>query len=164
MGYEADGARRSRSATGVAVPTGDGQTPPTFFILGLAELSSGWVTASPGPAATMGIYTTPGGGTVFQAATTDWPILVPRDRQVAAITRNVLDRLAAPGVRVVGPLPPRGGRLLAVEGEAATFHADVAPRTDLDDLASSGKWAGPRAKGPARWSASPCPRRPARSA
>jgi hypothetical protein len=133
VGYEADGAPYAMR-DGLAVPTGDDQTPPTFFILGLAEMSPGWMTAAKHPAATMGIYATPGGGTVFQAATTDWPILVPRDRQVAQVTRNVLARLSAPGVRVVGPLPPRGGRMLAVEGEASTFHADVAPRTDLDAL------------------------------
>jgi hypothetical protein len=34
-----------------------------------------------------------GGGTVFTAATTDWPKLLSRDASVDQITRNVVDRL-----------------------------------------------------------------------
>jgi hypothetical protein len=125
VGYEADGAAFVRR-DGRAVPTGEGGTPASFVILGVAELGEGWVRSSPRAAATMGLYTTPGGGVVFQAATTDWPIVVPRDPRVARVTRNVLDRLRLRGAPVVGPLPHQGGRMVAVEGQPATFHVDAA--------------------------------------
>jgi hypothetical protein len=134
VGYEADGAPYV-VRHGIAVPTGESRTPPDFFILGLAELGPGWVAAGPRPAATLGLYTTPGGGVVFQAATTDWPILAARDPAVARVTRNVLERLRLPSVRIVGPLPARGGRARAVEGERATFHADPARLPGSEALA-----------------------------
>jgi hypothetical protein len=44
----------------------------------------------------MGVYER--GGTVFTAATTDWPHgLAGGDRAVARITHNVLDRLSGAG-------------------------------------------------------------------
>ncbi len=147
VGYEVDGVPYARR-DGVAVPAPGPGRWPEMFILGLAELGPGWVAAGPRPAATMGILATSGGGLVFQAATTDWPIVVPRDRRVARITRNVLDRLRLPSIRLVGPLPARGGRLLAVEGEAATFHADLAPFPDPDRLALEWHVVGGRAEPP----------------
>jgi hypothetical protein len=47
--------------------------------------------------AVMGVFTTPGGGTVFNAGVTDWSCGLG-DPTVARITRNVLDRLSAEGV------------------------------------------------------------------
>jgi len=44
--------------------------------------------------AVMGVFTTPGGGTVFNAGVTDWSCGLG-DPAVARITRNVLDRLSA---------------------------------------------------------------------
>ena len=126
LGYECDGAEFDRRADGLAVATGAQGTPETFFILGVAELGPGWSRYKPGAAATMGIFTTPRGGVVFQGATTDWPMLVPRNAHVARVTRNVLDRLSLRSVPVLGPLPTRGGRMLAAQGETVSLHADTA--------------------------------------
>jgi hypothetical protein len=125
VGYEADGATFTRK-DGLAVVTGEQDTPLTFFILGIAELGEGWVRSSPHAAATMGLYTSDRGGIVFNGATTDWPCLVGRNDHVARITRNVLDRLRLRAVPVIGPLPTRHGRMLAVAGEPASFHVDTA--------------------------------------
>ncbi len=125
LGYEADGAD-FRRRHGVAVATGSDGTPRDFAILGIAELPERWAAAVSHPAATMGVLTSPGGGTIFQGATTDWPILAALDEQVGRITRNVLDRLSLRPVRVLGPLPARGGRMLGTVGETASFHADLA--------------------------------------
>ncbi len=126
LGYECDGAEFDRRADGLAVATGRQGTPDTFFILGVAELGAGWSRYKPGAAATMGIFTTPRGGIVFQGATTDWPMLVPRNAQVERITHNVLKRLRLRSVPVLGPLPTRGGRMLAAQGETVALHADTA--------------------------------------
>jgi hypothetical protein len=133
IGYEVDGAA-FRRVGGRAFPTGELGTPRDFLILGIAELGEGWFVSRAGAAATMGSYVSPQGGITFQAATTDWPMLVPRNRQVAAITRNVLDRLRWPSVRVLGPLPCRGGRMLAAAGETVALHADLGRFRPLDDL------------------------------
>jgi hypothetical protein len=125
VGYEADGATFTWKR-GLAVVTGDQGTPLSFFILGIAELGEGWVRSSPHAAATMGLYTSHRGGIVFNGATTDWPCLVGRNAEVERITRNVLDRLRLRAVPVLGPLPVRHGRMLAVAGEPAHFHVDTA--------------------------------------
>lgn len=126
IGYEVDGVgfrRRGRHA----VANGEVGTPPGFTILGLAELGPGWAAARRDAVATMGLYVTPQGGIVFQGATTDWPAVVPRNRHVAAVTRNVVERLRLPSARVVGPLPHVGGRMVAEVGREATFHVDLGP-------------------------------------
>jgi hypothetical protein len=125
IGYEVDGAA-FRCRNGRAIPTGQAGTPSDFLILGIAELGEGWVCSRPDAAATMGMYISPRGGIVFQAATTDWPILVPRNRHVGTITHNVVDRLRWPSARVLGPLPGRAGRMLAAAGETVSFHLDTA--------------------------------------
>ncbi len=123
VGYECDGAFY-QIRDGYAFATGVKGTPSTFYILGLARLGSGWHTFRSGAAATMGTFTSVGGGIVFQGATTDWPMSVPRNRTVAAITRNVLNRLSLRSVRILGPLPGYAGRMLAAAGDIATFVAD----------------------------------------
>jgi hypothetical protein len=125
IGYEVDGAAyRRRSGRVIAI--GEKGTPRDFLILGIAELGEGWVAAEPNAAATMGLYVSPQGGIVFQGATTDWPILVPRNKHVEQITRNIIEHLRLPSIRVIGPLPPRAGRMLAAAGERVSFHADTA--------------------------------------
>ncbi len=124
VGYEVDGASFIRRH-GIALPTGELGTPRDFTILGIAELGEGWFVGRRDAAATMGIRTAPSGGIVFQAATTDWPILVGLNPVVATITRNVIDRLRWPAIRVVGPLPARGGRMIAACGQRVSFHADL---------------------------------------
>ncbi|HWD09411.1 MAG TPA: N,N-dimethylformamidase beta subunit family domain-containing protein, partial [Actinomycetota bacterium] len=112
VGYECDGATYQAAANGVAIADGRGGTPPPFVILGVAVLAprrEDYYDESPGawrcpprepgaaspPAATMGVHTMPGGGTVFTAATTNWPVVVGTgaDPAVERITRNVLDTL-----------------------------------------------------------------------
>jgi hypothetical protein len=141
IGYEVDGAAFQRRR-GRALPTGELGTPRDFVILGIAELTPGWFMSRPGGAATMGLYVSPQGGIVFQAATTDWPILVPRNETVAAITRNVLDRLRLPSLSVLGPLPTRAGRMLAAAGETVAFHVDLGDREWDDDLTLSWSVSG----------------------
>jgi hypothetical protein len=64
-------------------------TPSDFLILGVADVRA-WGTGGNG-GATMGIYTN--NGTVFNAATTDWPrVLRMGEPSVVQITRNVIDR------------------------------------------------------------------------
>lgn len=111
IGYECDGAAFGYDRDGVAQPTGADGTPPSFLILGIAtlepvhddfhDLRTGHWNCTPREAgntapraATMGVYTS--NGTVFTAATTDWPVIVGRgcDERVDRVTRNVLDRLS----------------------------------------------------------------------
>jgi hypothetical protein len=95
IGYECDGVPFRRDSHGLAVPHADAgcATPAGFQILGLAELGHEWPVRN-GRAATMGIYTAhDGGGTVFNAGTVDWAMLLEQDEAVAQITRNVLQRL-----------------------------------------------------------------------
>jgi hypothetical protein len=125
IGYEVDGAA-FRRRNGRAIATGEKGTPRNFTILGIAELGDNWVASRANAAATMGLYVSPQGGIVFQAATTDWPILVPRNRHVGLITHNIVDRMRWPAARIVGPLPARGGRMLVAAGETVTFHIDTA--------------------------------------
>jgi hypothetical protein len=94
VGYECDGARFDRAdlRRGRPVrPTGDDGTPGDFVILGVGDVGrSGWGLGN--RAATMGVHAP--NGTVFTAATTDWPRLLARGSPVVEqITRNVLDRL-----------------------------------------------------------------------
>ncbi|MFJ7254325.1 N,N-dimethylformamidase beta subunit family domain-containing protein [Streptomyces sp. NPDC098085] len=100
VGYECDGAAYRRDVHGLAIPTGSDGTPADFTILGVADLptapDSGWNTTArentdPRRAATFGLYTK--GGTVFNAATTDWPRLLRLDPRIRALTRNVITLL-----------------------------------------------------------------------
>ena len=133
VGYECDGADLVMR-DGIAIATGRQGTPSTFMILGVARLGPGWVKFRDDAAATMGVFTSPGGGIVFQAATTDWPMAVSRNEAVGHITRNVLDNLQLKAVRVLGPLPGMAGRMLAGEGETTTFVADVSTLAGQDGL------------------------------
>jgi hypothetical protein len=96
VGYECDGADFDRSAlaAGRAVePSGRDGTPSGFVILGVGDARpSGWGFGN--SAATMGLHTR--GGTVFNAATTDWARVLAAGTSpvVEQITRNVLDRLS----------------------------------------------------------------------
>jgi hypothetical protein len=104
VGYECDGAFIDATVVdeqGLYKPTGVDGTPLDFVILGVSMLDglAGWKLSDPPDreatglhAATMGVYTHQ--GTVFTAATTDWPCaLVRSDANVARITLNVMNRL-----------------------------------------------------------------------
>lgn len=96
IGYECDGAPFTRDRKGVALPRSDDPsigTPADFKILGVAELGNHWPVRN-GQGATLGVCTAAGGGTVFNAATIDWPKLLDQDAHVTQITRNVLMRLS----------------------------------------------------------------------
>jgi hypothetical protein len=97
--YETSGVAYTLDNCGNPVPTGSDGTPSTYDILALADLPF-WAT--PGNAA-LGILRHPrSGGTVFNAATTDWArgletCVSSGDlfRTVTAkITRNVIDHLS----------------------------------------------------------------------
>jgi len=94
VGYECDGALFDRADPARGRParaTGDDGTPAGFTVLGIGDTAaSGWGNGN--RAATMGLYTA--GGTVFTAATTDWPRLLGAGHPaVGQITANVLDAL-----------------------------------------------------------------------
>jgi len=61
--------------------------------------------------ATMGIYTRPGGGTVFTAGTIDWAQGLATDPAVARITANVIDRLVGSGSGGEAIQPPVPGEI-----------------------------------------------------
>jgi hypothetical protein len=96
VGYETDAAELVE-VQGVPRVTGRDGTPADFVVLATADLGS-WREFGQGGAATMGLWRSPGGGTVFNAATTGWGAgLHPAaDPVVERITRNVLDRLQRP--------------------------------------------------------------------
>jgi hypothetical protein len=102
VGYETDGCDLVLD-NDRPVPTHRDGTPRSFVILATAPArwpDGKWAWVKDwGPIrngnACMGIYTRPGGGTVFTAATTDWSHgLRGGDTAVERITRNVLDRLS----------------------------------------------------------------------
>lgn len=94
VGYECDGAHFDRGGLGRGPvrPSGNDGTPDGFTILGVGDAAaSGWGHGN--KAATMGLHRP--GGTVFTAATTDWPRVLVGGTcpPVERVTRNVLDRL-----------------------------------------------------------------------
>ncbi len=100
VGYECDGAEFDRAdldAGQAVTPTGADGTPKDFTILAVGDARpSGWGFGN--GAATMGLFTRPGGGTVFTASTTDWARVLAAgdDPVIDRVTRTVLDRLSEP--------------------------------------------------------------------
>ena len=106
LGYECDGCKVEMK-DGLPVATGNDGTPEGFLILASGPACWGpeegllWYERWPKDqmgAGHMGIYTSPGGGTVFTSGTTDWPhgLKGTPDPAVDRITRNILDRLGMP--------------------------------------------------------------------
>ncbi len=95
VGYECDSAPFARDQLGMAVVRDAARygTPPAFTILGVATLDYEWKRRQ-GSSATMGAFSVPAGGQVFNAATTDWVKLLDRDPVVTQITKNVLARFS----------------------------------------------------------------------
>jgi hypothetical protein len=85
-GLEVDGAIYNCNMQGLAdrVDGSDG-TPLNFDILAIVRASRGH--------GTIGMYTNPAGGTVFNAGTQNWARGLESDTIVQTITRNVLNRL-----------------------------------------------------------------------
>jgi hypothetical protein len=69
VGYETDAAETVDA--GVPRVTSCDGTPPEFVVLATSDLGH-WRAVGQGGAATMGVYRSSGGGTVFNAATTGW--------------------------------------------------------------------------------------------
>lgn len=98
LAYETNSVDFTADDSGRPVPTGSDGTPDNYLILATADLPD-W--GAPGNAA-MGVFARAGGGTVFNAATTDWACGLerclatgnPLETVTARITRNVLARLA----------------------------------------------------------------------
>jgi hypothetical protein len=104
LGYETNGVDYVLDREGLPVPSGIDGTPKDFAILALADLPH-WET--PGNAA-MGILTrSDGGGTIFNAATTDWAkgleacvkVGDPSQTLTGKITLNVIQHLLHHEVR-----------------------------------------------------------------
>lgn len=98
VGYECDGADVDRAAlrAGRAVaPTYADGAPPGLQVLAVADLrAAGWGFGT--GVATVTCWTSPAGGTVVHAGTTDWARGLwpePGDPAVQQVTRNVLGRL-----------------------------------------------------------------------
>jgi hypothetical protein len=83
-GIEVDGAVFNTLPSGQLVVDGSDGTPLNYDILATLPASEGY--------GTIGVYTNPQGGTVFNAATRDWSLGLPGDVVVQQMTRNVLDR------------------------------------------------------------------------
>jgi hypothetical protein len=97
IGYECDGAEFDRAdlAAGRPVsPTGADGTPDGFTILAVGDTRPSGEWGFGNGAATMGVFDR--GGTVFNAATTDWARVLTGGTcpPVERISRNVLDRLS----------------------------------------------------------------------
>ena len=97
IGYECDGAEFDRadlSAGRPVSPTGADGTPAGFTILAVGDTRRSGPWGFGNAAATMGVLQRR--GTVFNAATTDWPRVLAAGTTPAVerITRNVLDRLS----------------------------------------------------------------------
>lgn len=126
VGYEADGALVELDSNGLYKPNGSDQTPIDFMVLGYALLP-GWQHESDlgnGLTATMGIYSN--NGIVFNAATTDWArVLFAGNADVIQITKNVLNKLASYGLKIIGPSTRVCGKRVAVQGDTASFHVDT---------------------------------------
>jgi N,N-dimethylformamidase beta subunit-like protein len=85
-GLEVDGAIFNCAAvTGLPAPDGADGTPLNYHILAVTPASDGY--------GTIGIYTNPMGGAVFNAGTQNWVDGLASDPIVQTATRNVLDRL-----------------------------------------------------------------------
>jgi hypothetical protein len=82
-GDETDGALYNCTMNGLEVDGSDG-TPLNFRILATVPAAEGH--------GTVGIYTTPTGGAVFNAGTQDWVLGLATDPIVRLMTGNVLDR------------------------------------------------------------------------
>ena len=78
----------------------------------------------------MGLYTR--GGIVFTAATTDWTRVLKTNTHVAKITRNVLKRLQAHAVRIVGPLSSGDG--VPVVRAGSKFQVDATGLSNQESL------------------------------
>lgn len=92
VGYEVDGAL-FQWVNGIPTVTGTDQTPANYTILGLSpSIKQDGVSKGHG---TMGIYRSPGGGWVFNAATINWVYGLMIDTIVTKITHNVLRHFLA---------------------------------------------------------------------
>jgi hypothetical protein len=142
VGYEFDGAKLVNKQ-GLFVASGKDGTPESYIVLGIGRITpkgssefprwtNNWAEAEiyGEHTATMGLYTNT--GIVFNAATTDWArVLANREQAVERITRNVLNRLQARGVRV-----SMEGMADPVAGQTVTFRIDTASLAGHQNLRS----------------------------
>jgi hypothetical protein len=83
---EVDGALFNTLPSGEVVVEGSDGTPLNTEILATVPASYGY--------GTIGIFTTPAGGAVFNGAARDWSLGLESDPVIQRITRNVLERLS----------------------------------------------------------------------
>lgn len=87
VGYETDGALYTW-INGIPTVTGADKTPMNFKILAISPAMFNAAINH----ATSGIYFMPGGGTVFNAATTGWVYGLAYDATVQKVTKNIIGR------------------------------------------------------------------------
>lgn len=100
-GLEVDGALYNCTMNGLEVDGSDG-TPLNFEIVATVPAAEGH--------GTIGVYTNPSGGAVFNAGTQDWALGLANDPIVQTMTRNVLNRFLS-GLQVHTPGPDNAPRL-----------------------------------------------------
>ncbi|HEX8408971.1 MAG TPA: N,N-dimethylformamidase beta subunit family domain-containing protein [Thermoanaerobaculia bacterium] len=100
-GLEVDGALYNCTQNGLE-PDGSDGTPLNFEIVATVPAAEGH--------GTIGVYTTPSGGAVFNAGTQDWALGLDSDAVVQQITRNVLDRFLS-GLQAYEPVAANGVRM-----------------------------------------------------
>jgi hypothetical protein len=83
---EVDGALFNTLPSGEVVVEGSDGTPLSYEVLATLPASQGY--------ATIGMYTNPQGGAVFNGASRDWTYGFEHESAIRQITRNVLDRFA----------------------------------------------------------------------
>ncbi len=98
VGDETDGGLFN-FVNGIPVFTGTDGSPINFMVLGLSPAYSTW-GFNPTPHATMGIFHKPGGGNVFNAASSNWSLGLDSNYYVQKITKNVFDKF------ISNKLPP----------------------------------------------------------
>lgn len=85
-GIEVDGAVFNTLPDGTLLVDGSDGTPANFEIVATLPAESGY--------GTIGVWTHPSGGSVFNGATRDWSLGLAGDAVIRQMTRNVLDRLS----------------------------------------------------------------------
>lgn len=90
VGYETDSVAYVEEPDGYPRVTGEDGVPPTYTVLGTADLRD-WGPGGKAGMATIGLLVR--NGMVFNAATVSWQDALANDAGVQTVTRNVINRL-----------------------------------------------------------------------
>jgi hypothetical protein len=92
VGYEVDGALFNWQ-NGFPVVSGADESPVNYKVLGISPATN--LTGTQHGHGTMGVFQCPGGGWVFNTATTDWADGLASDSLVQKITANIIHRFSS---------------------------------------------------------------------